>query len=165
MIRLTTRGQMATAAVQLRQAGDDHHGPLFQAAMRGELRFAIILPDGRFPKHLLGGDRLPCALLLSDDADVSFGPARFPQARKLFRWARRIILHAAGGEPEHYAIAVEATVACGRLVLVECASGEREAGWLGLIKAVAPRTPLLRITPKGGGAHPTFMVPAGVTRQ
>ena len=53
----------------------------------------------------------------------------------------------------------------GRLVLVECASGEREAEWLGLIKAAAPRTPLLRITPKGGGAHPTFMVPAGVTRQ
>lgn len=165
MIRLRTPAEMATASVRLRQAGDDHHAPLFQAAMREELRFALILPDGRFPKHLLIGDRLPLALVLCDDADVSRGPASFPQARKLLRWTRSIMLHAAGGRPEHYAAAAEATVLRGRLVVVECASGGREAEWLALIKAVAPRTPRLHITPPPGGMHPALVVPAGASIQ
>ena len=132
--------------------------------MREELRFALILPDGRFPKHLLAGDRLPLALILCDDADVSHGPARFPQARKLLRWARSIQLHAAG-RPEHYALAADATMLCGRLVVVECARGGREAEWLALIKAAAPRTPRLHITLAAGGAHPTHAVPSGATVQ
>ncbi len=166
MIRFSTQGQMAELAVRLRQAGAEHTVPLVQAAMRGELRVALVPPDGRLPKHLLaGGGRLPLALILSDDADVSHGPSRFPQARAHLRWARSILLHAAGGRPEHYALAAEATVLCRRLVVVETASGAREAEWLALAEAVAPRTPLLRITPPPGGAHPTLAVPPGAAVQ
>ena len=151
VIRLSTPGQMAEASVWLRQAGDDHHAPLFQAAMREELRFAFVFPDGRFPKHLLCGDRLPCALVLCDDDVVSLGPSRFPQARRLLRWARRIVVHAAGEKSEHYALAVEATVG----LRPPGADGVRERR--ARSRMARPRqggrrrrTPRLHITPRAG---------------
>lgn len=165
VLRLTTQGQMAAAAVRLRQAGADHHAPLFQAAMRGELRFAFILPGGRFPKRLLRGDRLPLALVLADDADVSHGPSRFPDARRLARWARAVLLHATGGRPEHYEAVVAATLLRGRVLVVETASGERENEWLALLKSAAPLTPRLHLKPPPGGTHPAFAAPAGTVLQ
>lgn len=156
---------MAALAVGLRQAEASHAVPLVQAAMRGELRVAWVYPDHRVPTNLLAAGGPPMAVVLCDDGDASHGPARFAQARKLVRWTRSILLHAAGGRPEHYAAAAEAAVLRGRLLVIECASGEREAEWLALIKAVAPRTPRLHLTPPPGGAHPTLVVPHVATLQ
>ena len=103
--------------------------------------------------------------MLRGDDLVACGPSRFPQARKLLRWARAIVLHAAGGLAEHYEAAAGVTVACGRLVMVETASSQREREWLALIEAVAPRTRRLRITPPPGKAHPAFAVSPGTTVQ
>jgi hypothetical protein len=165
VIRLSAPEQMAEAFVHLRQLGVNSHEPLFRAAMREELRFAFILPDTRFPKLLLAGDRLPLPLVLADDNAGPCGPRRFPQARRFLRWARSILLHAAGGRPVHYAAVAAVTVLRGRVVAVETGSGAREAEWLSFIEAAAPRTPRLHIMPPPGGAHPSWDVPAGETVQ
>ena len=166
MIRLSKRGQMAEAMVRLNQAGGAHYGPFFRRAMDGGMSFALVPPDARLPRRVLADGKRPCAVVLCDDDLVTCGPSRFPDARRLFRWARAIVLHAAGGLPEHYEAAAGVMVACGRLVMVETASGEREREWLALIEAVAPRTPRLHITPPPGGKHPTLAVPpAGATVQ
>ncbi len=165
MIRIKEPAQMAEAMVFLNRAGDAHHGPFFRMAASGEMSFALVPPNAKLPMRVLAGGKRPCAVVLCDDDLVACGPSRFPQARKLFGWARAIVLHAAGGLAEHYEAAAGVTVACGRLVMVETASGERELQWLALIEAVAPRTRRLHITPPPGTAHPAFIVPPGTTVQ
>jgi hypothetical protein len=84
------------------------------------------------------------------------------QARRLLAWSRWTMLHAAGGEAWHYALAAEATLAHRRVVLIECGSASLDA-WLALRDAVAPSTPGLVVRCVQGDHHPGL--PRGVTVQ
>jgi hypothetical protein len=52
-----------------------------------------------------------------------------------------------------------------RLVALESAGGEREAGGLAARKEVAPKAPRLRTGPRGGGKYPALAAPGGATVQ
>ena len=157
---------MADIAVRLTQAGEPHLVPLIRATMDRALRFVIVAPGKRVPLRMLQDKPgRPLAVILSGDGKAAVGPDAFPQARRLLRWTRGIMVHATGGKLEHYAEAARATVLTRRLVVVETDTAH-EAAWLALAASTAPGTPMLRITaPPGAAPHPNHAVPAGVRVQ
>jgi hypothetical protein len=166
-IEVNARERMAEAVVRLEQAGCGHIVPLVRAAMAGDLGFALVGPGQTLPPRLLDAarQRRPLAVVLGDDGAAPTGPAGFPQARRLLRWAAHVFVHATGGRPEHYAAAARITVAARRLLLVETCTAQ-QAAWSALARALAPRTPgTLLITRPGAPAHPRLSAPVGATPQ
>jgi hypothetical protein len=166
-ITISSLSQMAEAAVRLEQAGDKCHPVLLRAAMAGALRLCFVLPGARLPLKVLNPmrDSRPLAVVFAGDGVEPTGPESFPQAMRALRWSKRIMIHGTGGQPAHYALAVQATLACGRLVLIETCSAF-EPTWTALATRVAANTPTLRIIiPPGAPPHPCLGAPAGVVIQ
>lgn len=167
-LTIKSRQQMAEIAVRLTQAGAGFYAPMIRAAMAGDLRFAIVPPSGQIPLRLLEedvADRRPLVVILSADGNDAAGPDAFPQARRMLRWARALMIHAAGGQPEHYAAAVCASIALRRFLLVETDTAH-EAEWCALAARLAPHTPMLRITTRPGTPpHPSILPQPGETVQ
>jgi hypothetical protein len=163
-LKITKLAQMADAAVMLRQAGADWHVPLIRAAMCGDIRFAMVPPGSRLPLRLLDMTRepRPFVVVLNGDGGGPAEPDAFPQARRLFQWARFAMLHGAGGNPFHYQCAVEAARVVGRVVIAET-TGAALPAWVALKQATAPTTPGLVIEPRG--PHPINTAPAGTVVQ
>ncbi len=66
--------------------------------------------------------RRPTVVLLGDDPGAPGGmggPEAWQCAAKLSRWARAVLVHAAGGQPEHYAEATRAALCVGRVAMIE----------------------------------------------
>jgi hypothetical protein len=75
-------------------------------------------PWPRAMKHT----RRPTVVLLGDDPGAPAGlggPEAWRCAASLSRWARAVLVHAAGGEPEHYAEATRAALCVGRVAMIE----------------------------------------------
>jgi hypothetical protein len=111
---------------------------------------AIADPATAWPRWMKHA-RKATAVLIGDDPggpDGQGGPDAWQCLDKLSRWARAVIVHAAGGEPEHYAEAVRATLKVGRVAMIETTSTHAQA-WSARMNC--PRT--LLILPRGG-AHP-----------
>jgi hypothetical protein len=149
------------------QAGEAHHAVWLAAAQRGEIAALQIEPGARIPLRMLDvqPDQRPLLILLCGDGASPVGPDGFPQARRILRWARAIILHGAGAEPGHYATAVASARMTGRAVLVETTTAHLPA-WRAMRDRVAEKTPTLVIdTRPGEPAHPINTVPAGTVVQ
>jgi hypothetical protein len=111
---------------------------------------ALALPNARWPSEMKH-TRKPTVAIGGDDPggpEGMGGPDAFRCTRQLSRWARSVIVHAAGGEPEHYAMAVQAVLKVGRVALIETTSMHAKA-WAKRMNC--PRT--LLILPKDG-PHP-----------
>jgi hypothetical protein len=116
---------------------------------------AFAEPETPWPgqiKHL----RRPTVVLVGDDPGGPFGlggPEAWQCTSKLSRWLRAVIIHGAGGEPEHYAAAVRAARKVGRAALIETTSAHA-LKWRARLDC--PRT--LMILPSVG-AHPVTREP------
>jgi hypothetical protein len=148
------RDKLPELILRLEQAGQGFRIPILRAVFERRVSFVESARGGRIPAKVLQ-DQRPHLILLGDDDGCSSGPAGWPQARKLLRWSRRVMLHAAGGEAEHYEVAVTATEQTGRLLLIET-SMERMPDWLALVQEQRPPVPTLVLRPRPGEpTHPT----------
>jgi hypothetical protein len=153
-----TPDRLADAIAVLERAGDQCAVSLFRAVR--DRRIAL----GFVPRGVRGGGirsikraRLPAVVLLPDDDGLSTGPAGFPAARSVLRWCRGLLLHAAGGEPVHYEMAVEMAEAEGSCALIETGTEHAEAWLEAARRAAAPRRHrTLAIWPRNG-LHPIPM--------
>ena len=164
---IKTRAQMAEAIRRFEQAGDTWHLPLLRAAMAGALRFTILPPGMRTPLRILDMQRdpRPLVVVLGGDAGGPATPDAFPQARRLMRWAAFVMLHGAGGQAWHYAVAVEAAAVLRRVLLIET-TGAALPAWVALKTEVARSTPGLGVmVPPGEPAHPREAPPPGAVLQ
>lgn len=166
-IPLTDPARITTLIRGLDAAGAPWHGPLFRAALAGELQVLLVQPGARVSRVLLNGAGrpVPLVVLLAGDGGGPADPDAFPQARRLMRWARFILLHGAGGEVWHYRLAVEAAQAHRRLLIAETTSAALPA-WIALKRAVAPGTRgLVVAVPEGEPPHPSMPArPGAVVR-
>lgn len=157
-----SRAAMDAAIARLLQTDEAFRVPLLRAARDGALGFTQAEGGRAVPARFLKLGR-PCLVILADDHPAATGPDAWPQARKLLRWARAAVFHAAGGRAEDYAMIAAATVAYGRLLLVEMEYRQMQA-WGRLAERELPRLNLLRIEPKNG-QHPIQGAPAGTVLQ
>lgn len=167
MIYLKNPVRMADLAVRIAQGGDTWHAPLIRACMAGDLRLIMIPPSVRMPLAPLDPtrDRRPLVVILAGDGPEPAGPGDFPQALRLFRWARFVIVHGTGGQAFHYQAAVEAARLTGRVVIAETGNDYLK-DWCAFRIVNAPRTPgLIITTPPGQPPHPMMGAPAGATVQ
>jgi hypothetical protein len=167
LAHIKTRAQMAEALHRFEQAGDTWHAPLIRAAMAGTIRFAILAPGARVQLRILSmrHDPRPLVMVVGGDTGGPATPDAFPQARRLIRWARFVVLHGAGGEPGHYRSAVEAAQRLQRVLIVET-TGAALPTWVALKREVAGETPgLIVMVAPGKPAHPREAPPLGVPLQ
>lgn len=147
--------RLAFAIRALETAGQGFHAPLYRAVLSGELSLIILGQGERAPLRWLerpSAARPQVIILAGDDGRVG-GPGAFPQAPRLLRWARFILLHAAAGRAEHYDLAVTMAGTARRLLLIEAGSAEVGA-WSALRARIAPATPGFGIAPPDGVIHP-----------
>lgn len=112
-------------------AGYAFRNSIYRAALAGELGTIVeVLPGGRVPREALWRDAATVAVI-GDDAGLSSGPPDFPDAARLFGWARRVMIHAAGAEAFHYEWTVEAARIFRRVLLVETTT-MAEPAWMAL---------------------------------
>jgi hypothetical protein len=114
------------------------------------LGFAI--PAAPFPKHLKRSAK-PTVALIGDDPGAPEGmggPNAWLCAHWLSKWARAVIVHASGGEPEHYAAACQAALRVGRVAMIETTSMHAKA-WAERLRC----SNTLMILPKDG-LHPVM---------
>lgn len=163
---------VAAGAVELREpaaisaliaastaAGEGFRAPLLRAAAAGELAIAAAVAGTPIPARILK-QRHPTVLLLTDDCPSATGPVAWPQARKLVRWAARIVLHGTGGQPEHYSLIAAAAVRVGQVLVVECQQRHLSA-WQQVVLLERKSRSLLCIMPPPGGQHPISPAEAG----
>jgi hypothetical protein len=163
---LKTRAEMAALAVRLEQAGTGWYAPLIRKAMADQLRLLILPPGGQMQLSLLDMRRhpLPLVVILAGNDTDPAGPGHFPQAHRLMRWARALIVHGTEGHPFHYEFAAEAARTHGRVLMVETATAYL-GDWIAFKSVVAPNTPGLIVAPPDGHHHPSEGVPAGTVLQ
>jgi len=117
-------------AIRTQEAhGFGFRNPLYRAALAGDLAGIIeVPPRGRLPRNVFWTEATTVAVI-GDDAGLSSGPADFPDAARLFAWARRVMIHAAGGEAVHYEWLVQAARIHRRVLLVETTTAA-EPAWM-----------------------------------
>lgn len=162
---VTGEAGLADMAVRMAQAGAPQV-PLIRAALEEGLNVAMVQPRGRVPLRFLDPVRHPGPLVvvLGGDGPVAAGPDAFPQALRLLRWARAIMVHGAGGDPRHYTLVVQAARVVRRVLVVECTSADMPA-WMALRATHAPETATLGIAVRPGDTHPNWTAPAGTVVQ
>lgn len=162
-VRLTSREGMADLVMRFEQAGAGHLVPLVRAASAGALCFTLTTKGDPVEERFLNLPQ-PTVVVLGADHAGAFGPEGWPQATGLLRWAHRAVIHAAAGQPEHYALIAQAAVRFRRVLVIEC-EGNQAGSWRELAQEVAPKLPVLNILPKPGEVHPRLSVPAGTVLQ
>jgi hypothetical protein len=98
---------------------------------------------------------LPALAIVGADEALQDGPEEWPLTKRMVRWARAAILHAAGSDVGWYEIACVAAELYRRVLLVECTSAALPA-WNAIAQAACGRRDLdyvLEILPMGG-VHP-----------
>ncbi len=157
-VSIRSRSAIDEMIVRLDQAGEGFRIPVLRAARDGLINLLLVPRGEHVPARALKF-RMPTLLVLLDDAPEADGPDRWPQARKLLRWAGGAVFHASGGLPEHYALAAVMAGIHGRALLVEM-EFRHHAAWLQLATRTVPRLPILNIVPAVGN-HPIAGAPAG----
>ncbi|MCX7371246.1 MAG: hypothetical protein NTW56_02200 [Alphaproteobacteria bacterium] len=167
MPTFNTSDAIAAQIVRLEAAGFTHAMPLLRAAAAGALHLVALPPGARVPLRLLDATRQRKALVVllgGDHGLIQHGPEAWPQSRRLLAWSRWTLLHGAGGEARHYALAAQATCLFGRALIAECSSHHLPA-WRALREEVAPRTPGMIVECRPGDCHPRLGAPAGAVLQ
>ena len=159
--RTVIPAELDDAIARASQLGMAHQVPLLRALRLGIVSAAFVSRAASAIDLNRFGNR-PAVVVLQDDDFQASGPAGFPVARKALRWGRAFMLHAAGGEPQHYAALVEAALSLRRVVLIET-SADRAEGWFTFAKqATAPRPPRGLVIWPRGNVHP--VVPPGAVQ-
>jgi hypothetical protein len=163
MMPLYSEAQIAEAMLRLEQTGGGFRIPLIGTAMTGQIALTAAANGDPVQAPFLKQVR-PTAILLLDDHPQSTGPKRWKQIRRLLRWSNSVMLHATGGQRQHYEMAVGFTILTKRLLLVEMRH-EHHAEWHALAMEYAPRTTVFSILPTPGQTHPREVVPEGTVIQ
>jgi pimeloyl-ACP methyl ester carboxylesterase len=162
---VSDRAGLAETIVRAEQAGKRHVVPVLRAAAAGMINAGFVMRGHPFAMRPMKRGRRPVLIILGDDDHQATGPAGWPQAERLLRWARLVVLHGAGGEPQHYAAAVLAAQEHRRVLMIETSSGQIEA-WRRLIGRVQPRVRGITIAiPAAAPPHPMERAPAGTVLQ
>jgi uncharacterized protein YndB with AHSA1/START domain len=162
-IHLSTRAAIAQAMVRMEQAGEGFRLPLIRAAVEGELSAVAVMHGAPVPTRYLELSR-PTVISYCDDHPDATGPGRWKQVRRLLRWANAAVLHATGGQAEHYALIAATTIAMKRVLLIEMQQCHH-AAWRALVNSYAPRLKAMSIVPPPGDCHPRMTAPAGTVMQ
>jgi hypothetical protein len=163
MMPLFSDAQIAELILRLEQAGEGYRVPLIGTAMTGQIALTAA-SNGEPVQAPFLKQAHPTAILLLDDHPDATGPKRWKQIRRLLRWSNSVMLHATGGQRQHYAMAVGFTILTKRLLLVEMRH-EHHAEWHALAMEYAPRTTVFSILPTPGQTHPREVVPEGTVIQ
>jgi len=158
-IEIRRRADIAEAIARMIQAGEGFRVPLVRAAAEGALSLVATQGGKPIPARYLKLTR-PTVVVLADDHPDAAGPGRWPQARKLLRWANVTILHATGGSAEHYAMIAASTVVMRKVLLIEMQQCHH-AAWCALAEQHRPRLKILSLVPPPGDCHPHCGAPAG----
>lgn len=158
-ILLNTAAQMAEAIVRVEQAGEGFRLPVIRAAAEGVIA-AVAVTHGAPVRAAYLGLGKPTIISICDDHPGATGPGRWKQVRRLLRWSRIAILHASGGHPLHYEMAVACALQLERVLLIEMQQ-QHHAAWLALAERYVPRLKILNIVPPPGDCHPRRHAPAG----
>jgi hypothetical protein len=146
---------LATAIVQAQQAGAIGTAHLMRALAAGRIAYSPLLPDSsatKFKEFARATAHRPAVVLIGDDDGFDRGPAGWTLAGRAIRWARSVLLHAAGAELAHYEGAIEAAQIMGRVLVIECSTATLSA-WAPLVGAAPQRPSVLVIYPREG-VHP-----------
>lgn len=165
MLTLASKAQMAEVIGQAERLGQGFRLPIYRAVLACRINLTEVTRGGVVPSRALKTSPRPLLIVLGDDDHVPSGPDGWPQARKLLRWAKAVVIHAAGGEAQHYEAIVAITRRSDRCLLIETTSGHLDA-WLDLVRARRPALPVLAIkVPPGDPQHPTLQRPPGAVVQ
>ncbi len=133
-------------------AGEAFRNPLLRAAMHGQIELCwLTRPADATPLARLRHVTRPVVVLLSGDDGVPLGPDCWAGLPTLLRWGRAAIIHAAAGEPEHYAAAVAGALLSGRMIVAETGTQHVRA-WTKRLSQARIRTLVVR--PADGLPHP-----------
>ncbi len=140
--------EMDAAIEAVARSDEAFRVPYLVLARDGDLAFAM--PARGEPIHASFLElRRPRLVVLSDGHPGATGPDAWPQAAKLLRWTAAAVLQAGAGNPFRSAVIGEATIRCGRMLLVEVQQRHMEA-WGRLAERELPRLQLHRFVPKDG---------------
>jgi hypothetical protein len=142
-------------AVQLAEAvGAIGSAVLMRALLAGEIAYFPVHAEtsARQIRQFTRCATRPAVMMLGDDDGLDRGPAGWPVAPRVLRWAATVMIHAAGAEKVHYQGAVDVAKAVRRLAIIECSSASLD-DWLGLAAAAPSRPRIIVIRPRGG-VHP-----------
>lgn len=143
-------------AIRLNEAaGAMGQAHLMRALQQGRIAYFPLLPDSsssRFKAFVRAISRRPAIALIGDDDGFDRGPQGWSLTGRAVAWARRIMIHGAGGEIAHYEAAILAAKVAGRCLVVECSSATLPA-WIDLARTAAHSPPTLIIEPRNG-VHP-----------
>jgi hypothetical protein len=129
--------------------------PLLEAAASGAIGLLLLRnPATPWPTATMRKSTGPTIVLIGDDPDVrdaaSLGPDQWSCVRNIRYWQPAgCLIHAAGGKPEHYRMAVTVALQLRRVVVVECSSATAPA-WA---QALRCRNTMV-IIPPNGAPHP-----------
>ena len=103
------------------------HLPVFTAVEQGQIALGVFTdPASIWTAGAIKRLPRPTIILISDDPDIGAGTAKGPYswtlASKLRGWADAVLVHGAGGEPEHYRQALAMAKRHGRLALIDTSS-------------------------------------------
>jgi hypothetical protein len=148
-------------------AGCGFRNPIYRALLAGEVATLVeLMPGARIPREVLWRDA-PTIIVAGDDAGRSHGPGDFPDADRLVKWARRVMIHAMGGEADQYQLAADAARKNGRVLLIETRTAQ-EVAWEEMARqeierrekqGAEPLRVLLLRVPDHLPAHPTIPDP------
>jgi hypothetical protein len=130
--------------------GAAHYQIPLRASREGRINLAIASRGGDISIGQLKRSPRPILVVIGDDDYASTGPVGWPIARKLFRWARHVVIHATGADDTSYRLAVEMAVTVRRLVLVETSS-DCAGAWAAACRQA--HIPALALMP-ANGQHP-----------
>lgn len=154
-----------SALTNARRAQCEFVEPLLWGAAFGEFILMALSPGGRVPLRLMKPGRPPTVIIVGGDppdGSPAPPPHAFAQKATLVSWARSVIVHATGGERDHYEAVVAEAKWHRKVLLIETTSAQ-EAAWMGLAtaevrrRAAEGRTPprvFLRSATLLGGVHP-----------
>lgn len=147
------------------QIGQPDINEVLRPASAGVLNAVFAFRDSHITMRQLKTSDRPVLVIIGDDDYASTGPVGWPDATKLMRWARFVILHGAGGEPGHYSAAVMAAQVHHRALMIETDTAHLDA-WRALVMRIRPNgAGLIVRTRPGAPPHPMMHAPDGVVMQ
>jgi hypothetical protein len=94
----------------------------------------------------------PAVALVGDDDGFDAGPSAWRTTERAVKWARSVLIHAAGAEIHHYETAILAAELVHRVLIIECSTATLGA-WVRLVRDASHRPTALVIRPRVG-VHP-----------
>ncbi len=152
--RIDRWDQIPGAIAHMQAAGAHHRAVLMQALYRGHIAHYEVhrSTPARVVKTFMASACRPELLLIGDDDDLPTGPEGWGQAKRILRWARHVIIHAAAGRVEEYYEAVATAILIGRVCMVETTTEHMDA-WRTLAMAARPDASVHVYVPSVG-PHP-----------